>query len=161
MKENILWTLAFFGLWCLLRWGIKLFRRKERLKPNTSLVLQVYNWEDNVERLVRFIASSCYFNDNMFCPVDVVIVDVGSTDHTLNIVRKLARSYAFIKVIDGAYVKKSEYSILDYAKQRCQGDVVLLIDTTVLSLRDVEQIIKFYFNDNGVSSKALEITQPN
>ena len=156
MKENILWTLAFIGLFSLLTWSLKLIRRKERVKPNTSLVLQVHNWENNVERLVRFIASSCYFNNSLFCPVDVVFVDMGSTDHTLNIIRRLARQYAFIKVIDGGNIKKNNEGVLDYSKDKCQGDVMILLDTSVLALDDVQKVIKFYFDEKEVSSKVLE-----
>lgn len=156
MRENILWLLALFGLWCLVKWSWLLIKRKSLVRPSTSLVLTVYNWEDHAERLVRYIAAQCYFNQNLICPADVVVIDIGSTDHTLKILQKLARQFSFLKVIDGEYVRKSQYTVLDYAKERCQGDVVLLIDTTTISnLQDVENLVKFYFNENGVSSKVL------
>lgn len=155
MKENILWALAFIGLFSMLRCSLSIFRKKEQTKPNTSLVIQVHNWENNVERLVRFIASSCYFNNSLFCPVDVIFVDMGSTDHTLNIIRKLARQYAFIKVIDGGYINKNNQAVLDYTKEKSQGDIILLLDTSIVSLDEVQKLIKFYFSHDEARSKVL------
>lgn len=155
MKENILWTLAFIGLFSLLNWSLKIFRTKEGIKPNTSLVLQVYNWENNIERLVRFIASSCYFNNSLYCPVDVIFVDMGSADHTLNIIRKLSRQFAFIKVIDGKNVDTNNQAILEYTKDKCQGDAILFIDTSILNLDEVQRLIKFYFNHDENMPKVL------
>lgn len=161
MKETILWSLAFLGLGSLIKWGWTLIKGESTVRPNTSLILVVYNWEENIERLIRFIATQCYFNQTLFCPVDVIVIDIGSTDHTFKILQKLARQFSFLKVLDGQYLKKSQYSMLDYAKERCQGEVVLLIDTTVLNLGDVQKVVKFYFNENAASSKVLENTGDN
>lgn len=146
MKENILWILAFVGIISIIFWCIKLMGKKEKITPNTSLVLKVYNWENHVENFVRFIASSCYFNNNMFCPTDVIFVDMGSTDNTQQIIRKLIRQYSFVKIVDGEILKKNKKGVLDYTKDRCQGDGIIFLDISELTPQEVYKLVKFYFS---------------
>ncbi len=156
MSGSFLWILAFLGLASLLRWIFTFFNKKPTFTPSTSLVLLVHNWESNVERVVRFIAYNCYFNQNTTCPVDVVIVDNGSTDETLSILYKLARSFNFLKIVDGGYVKKSQHCILDDTKERCQGKGIILLDTMDMDVDQVEKTIGFYFRAKDSSAKVLE-----
>ncbi|SES81271.1 glycosyltransferase [Anaerobranca gottschalkii] len=150
MKESILWMLVIIGLFSLLKWSFGLIKGKKITRPKTSMVLFVYNWEENLEKIIRYIASLCYFDENLLCPVDVVIFDLGSTDQTLNIGRKLARQFYFLKVLDS-----SRNSVIEYFLKSCNGDVIILLDTNKLTLSELEKTIKFYFSDITASPKVL------
>lgn len=151
MRDSILLMLVIIGLFSLLKWSFNLINGKKMTRPKTSMVLMVYNWEENLERIIRYIASLCYFDENSLCPVDVIIFDLASTDQTLNIAKKLARQYYFVKVVGDL-----KNSTLESLLKSCGGDIIILLDTNKLTLSEVEKSIKFYFSDIRTSPKVLK-----
>lgn len=62
--------------------------------PLVSVVIPVYNVERYVETCIQSVIEQTYANK------EIVIVDDGSTDDTLNIVRKYSSGYAHITVLE-------------------------------------------------------------
>ncbi|WP_353893718.1 glycosyltransferase [Proteinivorax hydrogeniformans] len=144
----ILWLLALYGLWSIFNLVWESFQSTKKPKANLSVLLIVNNWEDKVEKVIRYLANQSYFNKHPLTPVDVVAVDKGSADNTLKILKQLARNYSFLKVVDSKRISSS--SVVEYGKNRCVGEVVLVFDDADFdNLEDIEQAIKFYFSNSN------------
>jgi glycosyltransferase involved in cell wall biosynthesis len=65
--------------------------------PTVAVVIPVYNEESrlapSIERLVPFLTARCP------CSWEVVIADNGSTDHTLEIARRLSERHSAVRVL--------------------------------------------------------------
>ncbi len=61
--------------------------------PIISIIIPVYNMEDYVEQSVMSVVNQTFKN------VEIIVVDDGSTDSSLQIIEKLARKHKRIKVI--------------------------------------------------------------
>ena len=79
----IFWVALFFGV---MIWSIR------KTAKNESVVVTFYNCEDRVENDLRMLIKS---NPQS----SLVIVDLGSEDETLKIIKKIACEYENIKVI--------------------------------------------------------------
>ena len=79
----VFWVVLFFGV---MIWSIR------KTANNKSVVVTFYNCEDTVENDLRRLIKS---NPKS----GIVIVDLGSRDETLKIIKKIAYEYENIKVI--------------------------------------------------------------
>ncbi|WP_350344114.1 glycosyltransferase [Proteinivorax tanatarense] len=145
MGKIILLLLALYGFWSILNAIYEKKLSTKKSNANLSVLLITSNWEEKAEKVIRYLANQNYFNRHPLTPADVVVIDKGSKDNTLQILKQLARNYSFLKVIDG---KKNNYSkILQYGKEKCHGEVVILFDQDDFSsLEELEKAIKFYFS---------------
>ena len=65
-------------------------------KCETYVVIKVFNHEETIEGVVRSLILKLLKTSSPGSLTKIVIVDCGSTDNTLNIVKKLCRDYSFI-----------------------------------------------------------------
>lgn len=94
---SILWILALYGLFEIIKTIVHIHRYPKISFNGTSFVITVHNQEDNVEYFLRlFIYKMLYYNLSI---PEIVIVDLDSTDNTLNILRAFSRDFYFIKVL--------------------------------------------------------------
>lgn len=60
-------------------------------------IITVHNQENNIEYFLRvFIYKMLYYNLNIS---EIIIVDLDSTDNTLNILKTFSKDFDFIKVL--------------------------------------------------------------
>lgn len=94
---SILWILALYGLFEIVKTIIHIHRYPKINFNGASFVITVHNQEDNIEYFLRmFIYKMLYFNLSI---PEVIIVDLDSTDNTLNILRTFSKDFYFIKVL--------------------------------------------------------------
>lgn len=76
---------------------IKFFRCKDEYADDgTFVVLRVCNQEENVEAVVRMlICKYLKISNGEFIP-NILIIDMGSTDTTPDICRRLCTDYSFV-----------------------------------------------------------------
>ncbi|WP_182050149.1 glycosyltransferase family 2 protein [Changpingibacter yushuensis] len=88
---------------------------------NISVIVPAYNAEAAIERCIHSI------QDQTLQPVEIIVVDDGSTDSTLAIVTELADADHRIKVVSqaNAGVSAARNLALDY----CSGDYILFVDS--------------------------------
>lgn len=93
--DVFLWVFALVGMWYLAsviwRWLFS-FQGKG---PEISLLFLVRDNEEIVEGLFRQLALDCQFR-NLSPPGLVAVFDLGSRDHTVAILRGLAREYSIV-----------------------------------------------------------------
>lgn len=94
---SILWILALYGLIEIIKTIIHIHKYPKISFNGTSFVITVHNQENNLEYFLKlFIYKILYYNIDI---PEIIIVDLDSTDNTLNILRKFAKDFYFINVL--------------------------------------------------------------
>ena len=94
---SILWILALYGLLEIIKNIMHIHNYPKISFNGTSFIITVHNQENNIEYFLRlFIYKMLYYNLSI---PEVIIVDLDSTDNTLNILRAFSRDFCFIKVL--------------------------------------------------------------
>lgn len=95
--NTVLWTLAFYGLFELIK-NIIYISTYTKLKANgIYLILAVKNQEEKIEGFIRSILFKiCYGKEE--CLKNIIIADLKSQDNTKQIAKKLEQDYEMIKV---------------------------------------------------------------
>lgn len=94
---STLWILALYGLFEIIKTIIHIHKYPKISFTGTSFVITVHNQENNVEYFLRLlIYQMLYCNLNI---PEVIVVDLDSTDNTLNILRTFAKDFNFITVL--------------------------------------------------------------
>lgn len=86
-----------------------------------SIVLAVYNGENDVSKCLMSLREQTYGN------IEIICVDDGSTDNTLNILKKHAAEDSRIKVLEQGENKKLLLAIKRGVKE-ATGDYIMFID---------------------------------
>jgi len=92
---------AFYGLYQMIK-DVMAWRKKKDcagIDCAAHLAVTVKDQEDTVEGVVRSLAWNMMSEHESCCVRDMIIIDMGSGDGTLEIVKKLAEEYKFIKVM--------------------------------------------------------------
>ncbi len=93
-------------------------------QPDLSVVFPVYNEEENVPLLLREIAQAL---EGRGWSYEIVAVDDGSTDHSLDVLRGLRETYPMLRVL--ALKKNSgQTAALDAAWRNARGRLVVSLD---------------------------------
>ncbi len=94
---SILWILALYGLFEIIKTIIHIRKYPKISFTGTSFVITVHNQENNIEYFLRLlIYQMLYYNLNI---PEVIVVDLDSTDNTLDILRAFAKDFNFITVL--------------------------------------------------------------
>ena len=94
---SILWILALYGFFEIIKNIIYIHKLPNVSFNGTSFIITVHNQENSIEYFLKlFIYKILYYNINF---PDIVIVDLNSTDKTLEILNKFSRDFSFIKVL--------------------------------------------------------------
>lgn len=94
---SVLWILALYGLFEIVKTIINIKRYPKVSFNGTSFVITIHNQENSIEYFLRlFIYKLLYYN---FSIPEILIVDLDSTDNTLNILRAFAKDFYFITVL--------------------------------------------------------------
>src|SRR5215210_4944559 len=93
-------------------------------QPDLSVVFPVYNEEENVPILLREIAAAI---DGKGWTYEIVAVDDGSTDRSLEVLRASRAAYPTLRVL--AFEKNSgQTAALDAAWRSARGRMVVSLD---------------------------------
>lgn len=107
-----------------------------------SVIIPAFNAEMHIENCVRSIQTS-YFN------IEVIVVNDGSTDRTLEICNKLASENPNIKIFT---IKNSgAYTARQYGVRKADGDYITFIDADDTFVDGgIELLVKEIDNDSEV-----------
>jgi cellulose synthase/poly-beta-1,6-N-acetylglucosamine synthase-like glycosyltransferase len=100
-------------------------RSKKEYSTTISIVVPVYNEEKTIERKLENLNQQDYTGD-----MEIVVIDSGSVDTTLQLVRKAAKNTP-MKVIEQKE-RKGKASALNMAFPQCSGDIVVMTDADAL-----------------------------
>lgn len=77
-------------------------------EPIVSIVIPAYNEEDRIVKTLPQIFS--YFEDSQYT-YEIIIVDDGSTDDTVSVVRNIVKDYSNVKIIQGVENRGKGYAV--------------------------------------------------
>jgi len=101
--------------------------------PKISVIIPVYNEEKYIAQCIESIVRSSYDKRKM----EILFVDGGSTDRTVEIIRKYQKKYSFIKLLYNP--KKIVPSAMNIGIRESKGDYIIRVDAHSKYPRD-------YFN---------------
>lgn len=94
---SILWILALYGLFEIIKTIIHIRKYPKISFTGTSFVITVHNQENNIEYFLRLLIYQMLYY-NLSIP-EVIVVDLDSTDNTLDILHAFAKDFNFITVL--------------------------------------------------------------
>lgn len=89
-----------------------------------SVVVPLYNEEDNVIEVVKDLEKTLSQTNYKF---EIILIDDGSSDNTLDIVYRMQRKYPCVKVISHK-TNRGKSAAMMTGFQSVQGDYVILMD---------------------------------
>lgn len=120
---------------------------KSNVMPNNNLVsiiIPVFNNESTIEETIKSVISQDYEN------LEVIIVNDGSTDRTIEILEKISNQYQKIQV----YSKENEgvSAARNYGFKRSQGKYVVFLDADdLLAKTFISECADVMDNNNTLS----------
>lgn len=103
------WILAIYGLIEIVISAFKFIVFMNNNVKDMYILIAVKNQENTIEGIIRSIVFKNIYHRNESLFNNIIIADMGSTDETLNILKKLAGEYSFLRILDG----KASQDVLD------------------------------------------------
>lgn len=101
-------------------------RTKKEYTTRVSVVVPVYNEEATIQRKLENLKAQDYTGE-----VEYIVIDSGSKDKTLQIVKSWAKKNPDIKILEQKE-RKGKASALNMAFPACTGDIVVMTDADAL-----------------------------
>lgn len=89
---GIIWCFAIYGILVMIQDITRSFTY-QKVEENVKLIMTVKNVEDGIENYIRELKFSKNFYNNL------VVIDLGSTDDTLDILRELEGENINMKIL--------------------------------------------------------------
>ena len=110
--------------------------------PKISIVIPSYNKVEYIQETLESIVSQKYPN------LEIIIQDGGSTDGTLEIIKKYAKKYP--KIISWISKKdKGQVDAINKGLKKAKGDILAFINADDIYEKRVLEIVGKYFNKHS------------
>ena len=121
----VLFTFLMFVLASVV---ISLFRKTEYpdYEPEVSVIIPCYNEESNIKNCLDAVYSLDYPKEKM----EVIVVDDGSTDNTLDVLKKIKKEHKNLIIARGKHEGKSES--LTIGAKIASKEIVFAVDADTL-----------------------------
>jgi len=114
-------------------------RSSVNFEPNVSIIIPAYNEEANISKCLDSVFDLDYPKDK----TEVIVVDDGSTDRTLNIIN----NYKMVKILKQNHKGKSE--ALNLGTKSALYDFILTLDADTIVDKDcLKEIVKPFADKN-------------
>lgn len=112
-------------------------------KPEISIVIPVYNEEENLPLLVPQIASVLKPLERKF---EIILVDDGSTDNSFNIIKDLSKQYIEVRYIRFK-TNTGQTAAFDAGFKSAMGDIVVTMDSDLQNdPEDIPRLLSYLPN---------------
>ena len=95
----ILWTLAFYGLFELIRQIIYMITYTNMKADGIYIIIAVKNQEERIEGFLRSVLFKILYGKEENIK-DIIVTDLNSTDKTKEIINKMSTDYECVKIIN-------------------------------------------------------------
>lgn len=124
------------------------------MKPKISFILAIYNAERTLEVCINSIYAQNYTKKDY----EVIVIDGGSTDSTLEIVNKFIKKYPNIKLLHNKYrLSEGRKMGKDQGLKASKGNIVIFIDhdNILLGKNWIKEIIKPFDKKEVMISQSM------
>ena len=97
--NGILWTLALYGLFEIIKNIIYICTYTNLKSDGIYIIIAAKNQENKIEGFLRTILFRIMYGKEEYVK-DVIVTDLDSTDDTMKILSKLSKDYDAIKVVN-------------------------------------------------------------
>mgnify|MGYP003370283123 FL=1 len=95
--NSILWTLALYGLFELVKQIIYIFTYTKMRADGIYIIIAVKNQEETIEGFLRSSLFKLLYGKEEYIK-DIIVTDLGSTDKTKEIVDKMSLDYECVRI---------------------------------------------------------------
>jgi len=93
-------VVCFFAIFGIIQMFKCLYNEICKYRNDYTIVVTVKNQQDNVEEIIRAtVWKSLNGLEGSNVP-EIIVVDLGSEDETMDVLLRLSREYEFVKVLD-------------------------------------------------------------
>lgn len=127
--------------------------RSPHYRPFVTVVVPAYNESVVLQNTVRSLTASTYRR------IEIVIVDDGSTDDTLDVAHRIAADYLNVRVIHQENGGKA--SAINHAVSMARGSIIIGVDADTAFMPDTIDNLVRHFEDEQVGAVAGEVRVGN
>ena len=114
----------------------------KKFEPSVSVVIPMHNEAKNISACLNSVLNSRYNNK-----IEIICVDDGSVDNTVNVVKKLRKKHKNIKLISEEH--KGKVHALNVGVLATKYDYIMTVDAdTTLDKKFMSEVIKPFSNKN-------------
>ena len=151
-------ALYFFSFFILLT-----IKNRKKLfltpKPNTnyfiSVLIQAYNEEDSIPGTLEHVCNFDYPKDKF----EIIVINDGSKDRTVEIVKEFMKKYSNVKLIDKENSGKA--NSLNVGLKQARGELVAVVDSDSFPSKESLKLLTGYFDDSEMSAVTSFVTVRN
>lgn len=145
-----LFRVAFLLVLVLIQWPREKRRRfREDYAPTVTVIMAAYNEETVIVRSVASLLRSDY------PALDIVVVNDGSTDETLSVLRENFGSHPRIRILDQP--NSGKMAAMNRALGEAQGEIIMLADADTLFPPPAVRMLVRHFGDERVGAVAAGV----
>jgi len=112
--------------------------------PLVSVVIPVYNHEKYVEESILSVINQTYTN------IEIIIIDDGSSDSSVQKVRDLVSNYLDKKIIFIAQKNQGAHNAINKGLELSKGDILTILNSDdYFDLSRIEKLVNRLQKDNG------------
>lgn len=116
-------------------------------KPSFSIVIPVKNEAKLIGRLFKAVLEFRYPREKY----EVLFVEDGSKDDTLNVCKRFAKSHSNVKILQKP-TSNGKPSALNYGVQQSSGEIIMVLDADSVPNQDALVKAARYFEDSKVAA---------
>lgn len=107
-------------------------------QPQVSIIAPVYNEQENLKALVAGIVSVM---ENLGQPYELIVIDDGSSDHSLDVLKDLSQQYASLRIIKFSQ-NCGQSAAFDAGFKLARAEVLVTIDADLqYDPRDIPRLL--------------------
>lgn len=138
---------------------ISLFNKEKDIEyePKLSVIIPCYNEERNVQKCLDSVFGADYPKSKM----EVVVVDDGSTDRTIDVLKEYKKKEKRLVIVKGDHQGKS--AGLNKGAMKAKYDIILTVDAdTVIKPDSIKKLVKpFYYKNVGATNGSCVVGNKN
>jgi len=151
---GMFFTLMFIILHNRYRKKLYFYPRPKRF-PTISFLVPAYNEEKNILNTINSLIKLRYPKDK----VEIIIINDGSKDNTLEIVRKLEKKYSYIRILNKKNSGKPDS--LNQGIKIAKGELIAVVDADSYPNKDALVRMVGYFEEKGVAAVTSRVLVKN